>query len=193
MSSAANYTVFDGSKMLYQGPLTTVVQKIKKRMGQSSNSSFLIFNDETGKTIDFNFHGSEDDVQKRLSVFVGAEGGTEQVSGPGRPKLGVVSREISLLPRHWEWLAAQPSGASATLRQLVESAMKKSASNTTLKQAQERTYRFISVMAGDLEGYEEALRALYKKEKKTFVAQMRNWPDDVKDHAIALSRDAFDT
>jgi len=191
VETASTYTAFEGNRLLLRGPLSEVVMQIKKRLGKAENSTILIFSDATGKTIDFNFRGNERDVLKRLETYVSDE--APKVSyGPGRPKLGVVSREVSLLPRHWEWLAAQSGGASATLRTLVEDARKKSSNTGHVKQAQERTYKFMSAMAGDLEGYEEALRALYKREKKTFLAHIRNWPSDVKDHSMELSEPAFD-
>ncbi|HKQ30957.1 MAG TPA: DUF2239 family protein, partial [Burkholderiales bacterium] len=115
----------------------------------------------------------------------------KESAGPGRPKLGVVSREVSLLPRHWEWLVAQSGGASAVLRRLVEEARKKSTAGDTVKQAQERTYSFMSVIAGDYEGYEEALRALYRRNKKDFLTHVRKWPTDVKSHAMKLARKVF--
>lgn len=159
-------------------------------MGKAEHSAILIFSDATGKSMDFNFRGTENDVQKRLEVFVAEEKPTEN-HGPGRPKLGVICREISLLPRHWEWLATQPGGASATLRRLIDEAKKSSAGTVSIKQAQERTYKFMSVMAGDLPGYEEALRALYKKDKKVFLQQMEAWPVDVKSHSLELAAAVF--
>lgn len=191
MESTDTYTAFEGNKQIFQGPLSDVVLKIKKRLGKEENSSILIFSNSSGKTIDFNFHGHERDVQRRLEVYVTEEAPTEN-TGPGRPKLGVISREISLLPRHWEWLATQTGGTSATLRNLVEEAKKKSANGNQIKQAQERTYKFMSAIAGDFEGYEEALRALYKKDKKNFLAQIQSWPCDVKDHAIEMASPLFD-
>lgn len=191
MGSIDTYTAFDGNKLIFQGSLTDVVLKIKKRLGKEGNSSILIFSNLTGNVVDFNFHGHERDVQRRLEVFVTEE--AQAIStGPGRPKLGVISREVSLLPRHWEWLATQTGGASATLRSLVEEAKKKSANGNQIKQAQERTYKFMSVIAGDFEGYEEALRALYKRDKKTFLAQIQGWPNDVKNHAIEIATPAFE-
>lgn len=190
MNIANNYTAFDGHKLIFQGPLSEVITKTKKRIGKSENSSILIFSDETGQTIDFNFHGSEKDILKRLETFVSSSQLKEN-SGPGRPKLGVVAREVSLLPRHWEWLATQSGGASATLRKLVDEAKKKYESGSTVKQSQERTYKFISVIAGDMNGYEEALRALYKKDEKKFLALISDWPSDVKTHAAELAKSVF--
>ncbi|MFY0534142.1 DUF2239 family protein [Nannocystis pusilla] len=49
-------------------------------------------------------------------------------TGPGRPKLGVVSREVSLLPRHWEWLERQPSGSR---RRCADSSRRRSGATRT--------------------------------------------------------------
>ncbi|MBL7689782.1 MAG: DUF2239 family protein [Bdellovibrionaceae bacterium] len=185
------YTAFEGSKLLVRGPLDKVVLKSKHRLEKSPEASILIFSDSTGRTIDFNFHGSEDDVLKRLEIYVSGEE-AKSANGPGRPKLGVVSREVSLLPRHWEWLANQTGGASATLRKLIESEQKKSAGGLSLKQAQERVYKFMSVLAGDLEGYEEALRALYRKDVDSFQTHIKSWPRDVKTHTLTLAASIFD-
>jgi uncharacterized protein len=188
--SMDTYTAFEGSTLLTQGDLKEVVLEIKKRLGSSVNSDVLIFSDATGKTIDFNFQGSKQDVLKRLEVFTSAAE-PASTGGPGRPKLGVVSREVSLLPRHWEWLATQPGGASATLRLLVEEARKRSAGNTSIKQVQERTYQVMSVLAGDLQGYEEALRALYKRDRKAFFLQIQTWPQDVQKYLSGMTKSVF--
>jgi hypothetical protein len=191
MNSSDTYTAFEGNSQLFHGSLADVVIKIKKRLGKEVNSSILIFSDSTGKTIDFNFQGNERDIQKRLEIFVSEEVVPIENSGPGRPKLGVISREVSLLPRHWEWLATQSGGASSILRNLVEEAKKKSANGKNPKQAQERTYKFMSAIAGDLEGYEEALRALYKKDKKNFLMQIQSWPRDIKKYILEISGPVF--
>jgi uncharacterized protein len=185
------YTAFDGSKLLSKGSLDEVVLKIKKRLGKEENNPYLIFSDDTGQTIDFNFRGTEKDVQKRLEVFITEKTTRDITAGPGRPKLGVVSREISLLPRQWEWLSTQPGGASSTLRKLVEEAKKKHSLIHPSKQAQERTYKFMSIMAGDLVGYEEALRALYKKERKIFLSYIEAWPADLRIYIAETSKEAF--
>ena|ERR1017187_10526732 len=190
MDTPSTYTAFEGNNRLFSGPLDDVIIKIKKKLGKAENSSFLIFSDSTGKTMDFNFHGTEKEILKRLEIFVSNDGPKDSI-GPGRPKLGVTSREVSLLPRHWEWLATQSGGASATLRKLVEEAKKASLGSNHTKQAQERTYSFISVMAGDLQNFEEALRALYKKDEKKFVAYINDWPIDVQRYALELSQPVF--
>ncbi len=192
MELQGSYTAFEGTHRLFQGTFQEVVLKIKKRLGKSENSSILIFSDVTGKTMDFNFQGSEKDVLKRLEVYVSKEESPES-SGPGRPKLGVVSREISLLPRHWEWLATQPGGASATLRRLIEEAKKKSTTHISTKQIQERVYRMMSVIAGDMEGFEEALRALYKMDRIGFQLHVQSWPRDVKNYVIEMAKPVFES
>lgn len=189
----SSYTAFENQRLICQGSLADVVLKIKKQIGKAEHSTALIFSDESGRVLDFNFRGSEKEVLKRLEVFLPDKTteDTSEVRSPGRPKLGVVSREVSLLPRHWEWLATQKGGASVTLRQLVEDARKKSAHLDETKQALERTYQFISVMAGNLENYEEALRALYKKEKSNFQNLIKNWPKDIKAHTLKLAKSIF--
>jgi hypothetical protein len=186
------YSAFHGQKLLARGPLADVVTKVKRQLDKTPDLSILIFSDATGKEMDFNFQGSAGDVLRRLEVFVpSTRPETTEAAGPGRPKLGVVSREVSLLPRHWEWLATQPGGASPMLRKLVEEARKGAQIDVSVKQAQERTYRVMSVLAGNQEGYEEALRALYRKDKKTFQAKTKAWPKDVLDHLRELAKPAF--
>jgi hypothetical protein len=126
----------------------------------------LCFEDATGKQVDFNF---------REPARV----------GPGRPKLGVVSREISLLPRHWEWLESQPSGASAAIRRLVDQA--RNGAGDADRRRREAAGRFLTAMAGNLPGYEEATRALWAGDQARFAALMDGWPADVRAYAEQLS------
>ena len=192
MDSQQGYTAFDGGDKIAHGSLSEVVLAVKKRLGRAEHGLALIFSDDTGKTMDFNFQGGEKDVRKRLEVFAQGEAlPSGEATGPGRPRLGVVSREVSLLPRQWEWLAAQSGGASGVLRRLVDEARKKTHEGGSVKQLQERVYKFLSVIAGDLPGYEEALRALYKKDQKAFRERMAGWPPDVKAHAARLAGPVF--
>ena len=112
--------------------------------------------------------------------------------GPGRPRLGVVAREVTLLPRHWEWLNGQPGGASVALRRLVEDARRLRAGADRKRRSQEVAYRFISAMAGDRPGFEEATRALFASDRTRFTAHTSAWPVDVRRHARALADRAFD-
>ncbi|AFK62001.1 hypothetical protein TKWG_07975 [Advenella kashmirensis WT001] len=108
----------------------------------------------------------------------------------GRPKLGVISREVTLLPRHWEWLAAQPGGASVALRKLVESARLSNTDRDSRRKAQERAYHFMLALGGDLPGYEEATRALFADDAEALKTHIAGWPNDVRTHALKLATDA---
>jgi hypothetical protein len=184
------YTAFNEQKLFAHGPLDKVVLQLRAAQKKDPSSSILVFSDSTGKQMDFDLSGSEKDVLQRLKVFV-PDSEPSGTSGPGRPKLGVISREVSLLPRHWEWLSTQSGGASAVLRRLVDEAIKKTANVSEIKQAQERTYKVLSAMAGNLPQYEEALRALFAKDKKKFELHLKEWPNDVKKYALKLSEPAF--
>lgn len=191
MDELQTYTAFKGNRLLVRGNLQEVAIKIKKHLGSAINSDILLISDASGKLMDINFQGTQQEVLKRLEPYISSEeAGT--AGGPGRPKLGVVSREISLLPRHWEWLASQPGGASATIRTLVEEARKKSLGTHNLKSVQERVYKVMALLAGDAQGYEEALRALYKRDKKVFLQNIRDWPQDVKSYIMDLSGVVFE-
>ena len=112
--------------------------------------------------------------------------------GPGRPKLGVVAREVTLLPRHWEWLAQQSGGASVALRKLVDEARRTGEDRDRVRQAQEAAYRFMSAMAGNKANYEDAIRALFAGEAARFEDLIAEWPADVRRHAAKLAERAFD-
>ena len=111
--------------------------------------------------------------------------------GPGRPKLGVVAREITLLARHWDYLTRQPGGASVTLRKLVDEARKVNATRDRVREAQEAAYRFMTALAGDEPGFEEALRALFASNEARFSEVTASWPADIRDHAKQLAAIAF--
>lgn len=186
------FTAFEGKKLLTQGELKDVVLSVKKHLGKADHGGVLIFSNSTGRTMDFNFRGTKEEILRRLEPFTVVDEESPASSGPGRPKLGVISREVSLLPRHWEWLATQRGGASATLRLLVDEARKKSLGTETVKQVQERTYQVMSVLAGDLPFYEEALRSLYKKDRKKFHLYVSEWPADIRKFILELSAPVFE-
>jgi hypothetical protein len=107
--------------------------------------------------------------------------------GPGRPKLGVTAREVTLLPRHWEWLNAQPGGASVALRKLVEHARRNGGEPDRRRREREAAYAFMSSLAGNFPNFEEASRALFADDRERFSALVAEWPPDVRDHAGALA------
>ncbi|OFZ84728.1 MAG: hypothetical protein A2603_14730 [Bdellovibrionales bacterium RIFOXYD1_FULL_55_31] len=181
-------TAFLNQKRIASGNVFDVALRVKRELLKGRNETVLIFDDETSAQVELDLRGSPEAVLKRLEETTAV---VEKAPGPGRPKLGVVSREISLLPRHWDWLALQPGGASVTLRKLVEEAKKKNEPQDKVRQAQESTYKFMTVMAGNLPHYEEALRALYAKDRPLFGSLIASWPKDIREYIQRLSRAAF--
>jgi len=189
-------TAFEGVRAIAAGSLAQVAEQVKRFLAQNQEVSILIFDDESGETIELDMRGSVADVLARLAPATPtppAEPPDKPAAprGPGRPKLGVVSREVTLLPRHWDWLAGQPGGASVTLRKLVEQARKVNQGRDQMRHAQEAAYKFMSAMAGDLPGFEEATRALFAGDVKRFQNLVDPWPRDIASFAMKLSQGAF--
>lgn len=198
-------TAFEGHRLLSSGPLVEVALAVKTASEQDTASTFLVFDDATGRVIDLDLRGSKADIIERLSQppqrFAGRyasrpssppppeEEEASQPRGRGRPKLGVVAREVTLLPRQWEWLAAQPGGASSVLRRLVDEARRNGGALQKRRTAQEAAYRFMLTMAGDLAGYEEATRALFADDRLKLEQQISGWPEDIRAHVIRLAFD----
>lgn len=181
-------TAFEGSRLLLSGPLSDVVLAVKASVERGASGAVLIFDDATGRTLDFDLRGTEADIVARLSPSpTSSDEPSPERRGRGRPKLGVVGREITLLPRHWEWLAAQPGGASVALRKLVDEARKTGAPAQALRDAQEAAYRFMSAMAGNLPGFEEAIRALFANDRVRFEQRISSWPHDIRTYAFRLA------
>ena len=183
MDRTATYTAFADESLIASGPLEKLLPVLKEKFDHKDCPLILIFNDETGKQVDFELRGTLEGV---LAAAIPGK----PVAGPGRPKLGVVSREISLLPRHWEWLEEQPSGASAAIRRLVDDARKRDPSEQKVRLAKDATGRFLSAMAGNRPGYEEATRALYAGNMSRFQQLIRPWPKDIRRHAEAMAESA---
>lgn len=179
-------SAFDDRRLIARGPLAEVVRATKQALDAGAAGSILIFDDRTSQLIEVDFRGSLDEVMARLPGPAPAA-----ARGPGRPRLGVVAREVTLLPRHWDWLGQQPGGISGALRRLVENATRQQEPQARARQAQEATDRFMRVMAGDLAGYEEASRALYRGEQQRFAELTATWPADVREHLLKLAADAW--
>src|SRR5271165_3954600 len=158
-------TAFEGARSIASGDLEHVALKVKKAADRGGKAAILIFHDLTSEPVEIDLRGTPADVVTRIAP---APPEVEPPRGPGRPKLGVVAREVTLLPRHWEWLNSQPGGASVALRKLVEDARKKYAGRDRIRLAQEAAYRFMSAMAGNEPGFEEAARALYRRNRQRF-------------------------
>lgn len=185
-------SAFIGTKILKTGPLIEVVLAMKEEVAKDKFAQIMCFIDETGAMVDFDLSGTNEQVIAKLlannpqSSIEVKETETKQTPKSGRPKLGVIAREVTLLPRHWEWLASQRGGASATLRRLVEMAAKETISIETRKSAQNATYRFLQNIAGDFENYEEVLRAIFADDFDKMRKLMQNWPQDIQNYAQKL-------
>lgn len=183
-------TAFDHHRLIASGALPEVVRAAKLALEAGAAEPLLIFDDRSSRQLEIDFRGTLDEVLARLPRETPAT--TPAARGPGRPKLGVVPREVTLLPRHWEWLAAQPGGASAVLRRLVEQALRGNSAQERTRQANEAVDRFMLVMTGDLPGYEEASRAFWRGERERFTTLVAHWPADVRDHLRCLVAQAWD-
>jgi uncharacterized protein len=202
-SDRASWIAFAGTRRIHSGSPAEVA-RAAKLAGDGGEQAVLVF-DEASRVVDIDYRGSHEDVIARLglvddaSVQSNGNGKGEDASpylenpaprGRGRPRLGVVAREVTLLPRHWDWLATQPGGASAAVRRLVDAARQANADKDRLRTAKESAYRFISAMAGNEQGFEEATRALFAGDEARFVAMSDSWPSDVREHARALAQQA---
>ena len=182
-------TAFAGTTCIAKGTTREVATKVKKHLDAHPEEHILVFDDVTSGLVEIDFRGSLADVITRLPDESNQK---SEKSGPGRPKLGVVSREIGLLPRHWEWLALQPGGASVTLRKLVEDAKKLNRDKDKIRQSQNSAYKFMSAMAGDLVHFEEATRAFFASNRSLFETLTAGWPKDLREHALMLGEAALD-
>lgn len=202
-SHQPNWVAFAGTRRIGAGAPAGVARAAKAAVDGGEPTPVLVFNDEA-RVVDIDYRGTHADVLGRL----GLDGDTNATSsgegdnaspyresstprGRGRPRLGVVAREVTLLPRHWDWLATQPGGASAAVRRLVDAARQSSSDKDRLRAAKEIAYRFISAMAGNEPGFEEATRALFAGDETRFTAMTKAWPNDVREHARALASRAF--
>jgi hypothetical protein len=195
--SAAAYIAFEGDRCLASGDLRSVIGAAKATLDRRGDASILVFDGATGGPIDIDFRGAITEVLARLPGIADAPAAVDDATvtaprGPGRPKLGVVAREVTLLPRHWEWLAQQSGGASVALRKLVEEARRTGEDKDRVRRAQEATYRFMSVIAGNKPNYEDAIRALFAGDPTGFEKLIGEWPADVRDHSSRLAVGAFD-
>jgi hypothetical protein len=188
---ASTCTAFEGLRRIASGTRKEVALALRQVIERGEQAPVLVFDDETSQPVEF-------DVLARLQRDEpGAEGeaaesvGEGAPRGRGRPKLGVVAREVTLLPRHWDWLNSQSGGASVALRKLVEAARLAGDDKDRMRRAQEAAYRFMTALAGNLPGYEEATRALYAADPVRFDASIAQWPTDVREHTAKLAARAL--
>lgn len=193
---------FQGSSQVGAGALLAVADAAKLAFDRDPALTILIFDDSSGHQLEVDLRGTRADVARRIAELTPPRSlidpetappieSVEPHRGPGRPRLGVVAREITLLPRHWEWLGRQPGGASVAIRKLVDDAKKSNESKDRARVAQEAAYRFMSAMAGNQPGFEEATRAFFANNSERFEQLTQYWPPDVREHALVLASRAF--
>ncbi|MDH3208378.1 MAG: DUF2239 family protein [Gemmatimonadota bacterium] len=189
------FTAFSDDHVLTRGDLETVVRTCKAARDEGTAGLIRIFDNRTGGRVDLELDGTLQEVADRIAwhqAYMAVEGQPEGAPrGRGRPKLGVVAKEVTLLPRHWAWLDGQRGSASATLRRLVDEARKANKATDKIQKSQDVTYRFMYDLAGNAPSFEEAIRALYAGDQVRFEAETAHFPDDVRDYARTLAEDAF--
>ncbi|MDR7308096.1 DUF2239 family protein [Rhodoferax saidenbachensis] len=201
-------TAFEGGRCIAGGSLREVALATKPVVDRWASSisppPILVFEDASSEVIELDWRGTLADFEARLNALnpvmtqamppIPVEEPPVVVDaprGPGRPKLGVSAREVTLLPRHWEWLARQPGGASVALRKLVETARLASETKDRVRHCSAVTYKFMSTMAGHEPGFEEASRVLFAGDSVGFAARVASWPADVQAHLLKISTHAF--
>jgi hypothetical protein len=173
-ATVSSVTAFRAGRRLAAGAVADVTP-ILRAAAALDPAPILVFDDATGRAVDL-------DLSDAPPVPP-----AEPAPAKGRPRLGVVAREVTLLPRHWDWLAAQPGGASAALRRLVDEARRADGAATATRQAREAAYRVMTALAGDEPGFETAIRALFAGDRAGMAAAMIAWPADIHAYAMALA------
>jgi hypothetical protein len=198
----ATCTAFEGHRRIASGCLPEVALAVREVLARGEQAPVLIFDDVTSRPVELDLRGTPEEILARLIDQAPQEQASSQPAetdeegaprGRGRPRLGVVAREVTLLPRHWNWLNGQSGGASVALRKLVDAARSASEDKDRKSAAQEAVYRFMTALAGDLPGYEEATRALYADDRTRFVQIAAAWPKDVRNHTLRLAEAALVT
>lgn len=188
-------TAFHDTTRIASGPLPVVALAVKAALAAEPTAAILVFDDATGKVVDLDLRGSDAEIIARLAASTGgaapvaeadASPAPDAPRGRGRPKLGVIAREVTLLPRHWDWLALQPGGASQALRRLVDAARRNDGGRSQARAGQAAAYAFLSAMAGNRAGFEEATRALFAGDRERFAEHARGWPYDIRAYAEKL-------
>jgi hypothetical protein len=183
MEPAPTFSAFAGSRLVASGPLQQLLTELKTWLDRKERATLLVFEDQSGRAVDFDLRGTLQQVLDRALP-------PETAPRPGRPRLGVVGREVSLLPRHWAWLEQQPNGISAALRRLVDEARKREPGRQRARAIRDATSRFMTAMAGDLPGFEEATRALFAGDVPGVERLVRGWPADVRRWVLQRVREA---
>jgi hypothetical protein len=177
---------FDGAQRIAAGRYPELVQKVSTYLAAKPQAQVLIFDAETGKQVDLDLRGTSEKLRIRVPAPTQTSASPARL-GKGRPKLGVVAKEVTLLPRHWDWLAKQPGGASVTLRKLIERALKEPDAKEQQQARATAAYHFMHAVAGNLAGFEEASRVLFAGNMAGLNAAVARWPGDIGEQVMALA------
>ena len=194
MQQASKILAFSAQKLIAEGSFSEVIQLVKNHIKHNDTGNTLFFNGSDGRQIDINLRAGNGESASASGASVADSGSGEDKPGKksrGRPKLGVVGREVTLLPRHWQWLDDQRGGASARLRRLIDQERKANAGEDSIRQSQDSANRFMYAMAGNIPGFEEAVRALYARNKARFDQETSAWPVDIRDCARGFAEEAL--
>ncbi len=188
------YIAFSGNRRVARGAPIEVALAAKQLIDADRTTVVSVFDEVTSRVIELDLRGSVEEVKERYQTQVKSPGGegSAPVRRRGRPKLGVVGREVTLLPRHWHWLNSQRGGASVTLRKLVDQARRENAAADQQRRGQDSAFKFMSAMAGDLPGFEEAIRALFSVDRSSFELHTKSWPEDLRLHIGKLVESVFE-
>lgn len=181
LDPSRTYTAFAGPRRIAAGTLAEVA--VAASAAEAAGEGVLVFSDLDGEQVDLDLRGGEHAIAARYT----AEPADVPVRARGRPKLGVVAREVTLLPEQWNWLASQPGGASVALRKLVQEARRAGTARERLRRAQERSYKVMLAIAGNLPAFEDAARALFANDLDALRLKTKRWPADVRDHVLRLA------
>lgn len=196
MNQPTSYTAFADHHCIIRGDLKHVATAVKILVDKGDPRTLLVFADDTGTQVDLDLRGDLEHVLAWIDASEPAPHPEETEPAKrsvGRPRLGVVGREVTLLPRHWQWLKAQPGGASVALRKLVDRARSENADQDRIRQSREGAYRFMSAIAGNEPGFEEACRALFAGQQEKFMAQTAPWSEDVRAYLRNLAQFGFES
>lgn len=194
--ASPRWIAFTRRKCVAVGDPRTVATAVKQWVDADPQATVAIFDADSSESVELDLRGSIAAVCKRLPLPAAPPTPSEAASsaqaprGPGRPRLGVVAREVTLLPRHWEWLAAQPGGASVALRKLVERARKDNAEADRQRLSVDAAYRFMVAQSGHEASFEEASRALFAGDMARLRALVARWPRDIRLHLLELAQRA---